>query len=164
MQPQYLHHVGPWGGRHLAKYQPKGSILNGRRNRRPIVRSAILALSDKWLPLDTRLMDEQIIIAQIDFIHLKNPLNHWEIRSVSHIFKSREWTTSPFLCQLHMCTGSSGLIDCYAVSFPDSWFCKDCSVQRAYETVDGFRPSGLRLTAHMRRQVPHYKHGWEVLL
>ena len=36
----------------------------GRRNGRPIVWHAILALSDKWLSLDTRPMDKQIIIAQ----------------------------------------------------------------------------------------------------
>ena len=42
----------------------------GSRNGRPIVRNAILALSDKWLSLDTRPMDEQIIIAQMSFINL----------------------------------------------------------------------------------------------
>ena len=42
----------------------------GSQNRRPIVRNAILALSDKWLSLDTRPMDEQIIIAQMSFINL----------------------------------------------------------------------------------------------
>ena len=42
----------------------------GSRNGRPIVRNAILALSDKWLSLDTRPMDEQIIIAQMSFINI----------------------------------------------------------------------------------------------
>ena len=42
----------------------------GRRNRRPIVRNAILALSDKWLSLDTHPKDKQIIIAQMNFINL----------------------------------------------------------------------------------------------
>ena len=41
-----------------------------RRNGRPIVRNAISALLDKWLSFDTRSMDEQIIIAQMTFIHL----------------------------------------------------------------------------------------------
>ena len=44
--------------------------IRGSRNGRPIVRNAILALSDKWLSLDTRPMDEQIIIAQISFFNL----------------------------------------------------------------------------------------------
>ena len=35
-----------------------------------IVRNAILALLDKWLSVDTRLMDEQIIIAQVSLINL----------------------------------------------------------------------------------------------
>ena len=43
----------------------------GRWNGCPIVRNAILALSDKWLSLDTRPMDEQIIIAQMSFINLR---------------------------------------------------------------------------------------------
>ena len=47
------------------------SCHRGRRNGRPIVRNAILALSDKWLSLDTRPMDEQIIIAQMSFINLR---------------------------------------------------------------------------------------------
>ena len=34
-----------------------GDGFRARRNRRPIVRNAILALSDKWLSLDTRPMD-----------------------------------------------------------------------------------------------------------
>ena len=42
----------------------------GRRNGHLIVRNAILALSDKWLSLDTHPMDEQIIIAQMSFINL----------------------------------------------------------------------------------------------
>ena len=42
----------------------------GSRNERPIVWSTILALSDKWLSLDIRPMDEQIIIAQMSFINL----------------------------------------------------------------------------------------------
>ena len=44
--------------------------LRGCRNGRPVVRNAILALSDKWLSLDTCLLDEQIIIAQMSFINL----------------------------------------------------------------------------------------------
>ena len=40
----------------------------GSRNGRPIVRNAILALSDKWLSLDTSPMDEQII-SQMSFNH-----------------------------------------------------------------------------------------------
>ena len=46
------------------------TVYRGRQNGRPIVRNAILALSDKWLSLDTRPMDEQIIIAQMSFINL----------------------------------------------------------------------------------------------
>ena len=42
----------------------------GSGNRRPIVRNAILTLSDKWLSLDTRPMDEQITIAPMSFIHM----------------------------------------------------------------------------------------------
>ena len=45
-------------------------IFRARQNGRPIVRNAILALSNKWLSLDTRPMDEQIIIAQMSFINL----------------------------------------------------------------------------------------------
>ena len=45
-------------------------ITRGSRNGRPIVRNAILALSDKWLSFDTRPMDEQIIIAQMSFINI----------------------------------------------------------------------------------------------
>ena len=44
-------------------------VGRGRENGSPIVRNAILALSDKWLLLDTCPMDEQIIISQIRFIH-----------------------------------------------------------------------------------------------
>ena len=47
-----------------------GMVSRGSRSGRPIVRNAILALSDKWLSLDTRPMDEQIIIAQMSFINL----------------------------------------------------------------------------------------------
>ena len=46
------------------------SMVRGRGNGRPIVRKAILALSDKWLSLATRPMDEEVIIAQMSFIHL----------------------------------------------------------------------------------------------
>ena len=46
------------------------TVYRGRQNGRSIVRNAILALSDKWLSLDTRPMDEQIIIAQMSFINL----------------------------------------------------------------------------------------------
>ena len=40
--------------------------FRGRGNGRTIVQNAILALSDKWLSLD-----EQIITAQMSFIHLR---------------------------------------------------------------------------------------------
>ena len=49
---------------------PQVYILRGRRNGRPIVQNVILAMSDKWLSLDTRQMEEQIIIAQMSFINL----------------------------------------------------------------------------------------------
>ena len=42
----------------------------GRRNWRPIVQNAILALSDKWLSLETRPMGQQKIIAQMNFVNL----------------------------------------------------------------------------------------------
>ena len=44
-------------------------LCRGSQNGRPIVRNAILPLSDKWLSLDTRPMDEQMIISQMSFIH-----------------------------------------------------------------------------------------------
>ena len=48
----------------------QGPVSRGHQNGRPIVWHAILALSDKWLSLDTRPMDKQIIIAQMSFINL----------------------------------------------------------------------------------------------
>ena len=54
----------------MRKRLQKSRPLRGSRNGRPIVRNAILALSDKWLSLDTRPMDEQIIIAQMSFINI----------------------------------------------------------------------------------------------
>ena len=46
-----------------------GLASSGCRNRRSIIRNAILALSDKWLSLDSCPMDKQIIISQMRFIH-----------------------------------------------------------------------------------------------
>ena len=45
--------------------------VSGRGNGHPIVQNIILALLDKWLSLDTHSMDEQIIIAQMSFMHLR---------------------------------------------------------------------------------------------
>ena len=67
------------------------STCRGRRNRCPIVQNAILALLDKWLSLDTCPIDEQIIIAQISFIHLGH-VDNWFRTSVDTMLLV--WRTS----------------------------------------------------------------------
>ena len=68
-------------------------IPRGRRNGRPIVRKAILALSDEWLSLATRPMDEQIIIAQMSFIHL-GQVDIWFRTSVDAMLLVRRTSAS----------------------------------------------------------------------
>ena len=74
-------------------------VLNrGRGNGRPIVRNAILGLSDKWLSLVTRPMDKQIIIAQMSFIHL-GQVDIWFWTSVDTILLVRRTSASQISCQ-----------------------------------------------------------------
>ena len=68
-------------------------LSRGRRNRLPIVRNAILALSDKWLSLDTHPKDEQIIIAQMNFINL-GQVNIWFRTSADAMLLVRKTSAS----------------------------------------------------------------------
>ena len=73
--------------------KPLSLQCRGRRNGRPIVRKAILALSDEWLSLATRPMDEQIIIAQMSFIHL-GQVDIWFRTSVDAMLLVRRTSAS----------------------------------------------------------------------
>ena len=70
----------------------------GSRNGRPIVRNAILALSDKWLSLDTRPMDEQMIIAQMSFINI-GQVHIWFRTSADAMLLVRRTSASQISCQ-----------------------------------------------------------------
>ena len=59
-----------WHAKYLTYTLKEVNIYRGSRNGRPTVWNAILALSDKWLSLDIRHMDEQIIIAQMSFMNV----------------------------------------------------------------------------------------------
>ena len=68
-------------------------VCRGSRNGRPIVRNATLALSDKWVSLDTGPKNEQIMIAQINFINL-GQVHIWFHTSADAMLLVRETSAS----------------------------------------------------------------------
>ena len=129
----------------------------GHRNRRPIVWSTILALSDKWLSLDTRLKDEQMIIAQMNFVNLEQ-VHIWFRTSADAMLLFRTTSASQisrqplnnsgtrFLC-IWVRSRNCGCLAtwfCYqliakpgnktaAVPWPDPYVIASCNIQSVYD-------------------------------
>ena len=92
--------------------------LRGRLNGRPFVRNVILALSDKWLSLDTDPMDEQIIIAQMSFINF-GQVHIWFRRSADAMLLVRRTSASQISRQPRQPQNCCGEHVCYM--WLDTW-------------------------------------------